>query len=202
MPSKNVNRNACKGARRGSGLRLNRSINCQLFWSLVYSVNSRFIKILEWTGVVVSLKKLLELSKPGVSVKMIASCNWQTNKSGVAVSLMKLLELLKPAIGEEWVWVWVRLDGVRLDGEDARRRRRSEARRRRRSPKKTQQRSTEKTQARRRRRSPEKTLAGEDPMGRKINNKKWLELTARPSSPPHATVAPRLKIDGFRIGFS
>ena len=61
-------------------------------------MNGRFIKILEWTGVAVSLKKLLELSKPGISVKMIASCNWQTNISGVAVSLMKLLQLLKPDV--------------------------------------------------------------------------------------------------------
>ena len=34
----------------GSGLRLNWSINCQLFRSLVYSVNSRVIKLLEWSA--------------------------------------------------------------------------------------------------------------------------------------------------------
>ena len=98
MPWKNVNKNVCEGERRGSGLRLYWSINYQLFWSLVYSVNSRFIKLLEWSGVPVSLMKLLELSKPSISVKNIASSNWQRNLSGVAALLMKLFELLKPGV--------------------------------------------------------------------------------------------------------
>ena len=98
MPWKNVNKNVCECERRGSGLRLYWSINYQLFWSLVYSVNSRFIKLLEWSGMPVSLMKLLELSKPGILVKKIASSNWQRNLSGVAASLMKLFELLKPGV--------------------------------------------------------------------------------------------------------
>ena len=46
----------------------------------------------------VSFMKLLELSKPGILVKKIASSNWQRNLSGVAASLMKLFELLKPGV--------------------------------------------------------------------------------------------------------
>ena len=46
----------------------------------------------------VSLMKLLELSKPGILVKKIASSNWQRNLSGVVASLMKLFELLKPGV--------------------------------------------------------------------------------------------------------
>ena len=42
--------------------------------------------------------KLLELSKPGILVKKIASSNWQRNLSGVVASLMKLFELLKPGV--------------------------------------------------------------------------------------------------------
>ena len=82
----------------GSGLRLYWSINCQLFLTLVYFVSSRFIKLLEWSGVPVSLMKLLELSKPGISVKKIASSIWQRNLSEVAASMMKLFELLKPGV--------------------------------------------------------------------------------------------------------
>ena len=42
--------------------------------------------------------KLLELSKPSISVKNIASSNWQRNLSGGAALLMKLFELLKPGV--------------------------------------------------------------------------------------------------------
>ena len=42
--------------------------------------------------------KLLELSKPGTSVKKIASSYWQRNLSSVAALLMKLFELLKPGV--------------------------------------------------------------------------------------------------------
>ena len=61
-------------------------------------MNNRFIKLLEWSGVPVSLMKLLELSKLGISVKKIESSNWWRNLSGVVASLMKPFELLKPGV--------------------------------------------------------------------------------------------------------